>query len=123
MKHRLLIVDDEERILDAMSDYFDFRGFDVACAADLAAAERLVDEQRFSAAIADLRLTGVERNEGLDVIRYIRAKAPETKVIVLTAYGTPQIVEIARSLGADAILEKPQPLAAIADTVIHLLGG
>lgn len=121
MKHRLLIVDDEERLLDTMSDYFDFRGFEVACAADLATAERLVDEQQFSAVIADLRLTGVERNEGLELIAYTRAKSPETKVVLLTAYGTPDIVEAARSHGAHAILEKPQPLASIADTVTQLL--
>lgn len=123
MKHRLLIVDDEERILDAMSDYFDFRGFEVASAGDLAAAKRLIDEQSFAAVIADLRLTGVERNEGLELIAYIRAKSQETKVILLTAYGTPDIVEAARSHGADAILEKPQPLASIAATVTQLLGG
>lgn len=123
MKQRLLIVDDEERILDALSDYFDFRGFEVASAADLATAKRLIDEQSFAIVIADLRLTGVERNEGLELIAYIRAKAAATKVILLTAYGTPDIVEAARLQGADAILEKPQPLASIAATVAQLLGG
>ena len=70
--------------------------------------------------IADLRLTGVHGNEGLELIRFACDRSPWTRTIVLTGYGSTEIEMEAIGRGVDAFLQKPQPLAqlvAIADSL------
>lgn len=121
MSLRMLIIDDEERILRAVSGYFDHLGYTVECAAEIEEAERLLDTYRYDVVLADLRLSGIEGAEGLEIVSYVREKSPQTKVALLTAYGTPAIREEAVQRGVDAFLNKPQPLAEIARVVSALL--
>ncbi|HET8799381.1 MAG TPA: response regulator [Thermoanaerobaculia bacterium] len=119
----MLVVDDEEHILNALSGYFDHLGYIVDCARTLEEAEALLDLHRYQIVLADLRLTGIEGVEGLEIISYAREKSPGTRVALLTAYGTPAIRQEALRRGADAFLNKPQPLADIARIVATLVSG
>lgn len=121
MKLRMLIIDDEDRILSAVSGYFDHLGYSVECASEIEDAERLLDASRYDIVLADLRLSGIEGVEGLEIVSYVREKSPRTKVVLLTAYGTAAIREEAVRRGVDAFLNKPQPLAEIARVVSALL--
>lgn len=118
----MLLVDDEERTLQAVGGYFDLHGFTVDCARELEQAEKLLDQHPYDIVLADLRLTGINGIEGLEIVSYVREKNPRTKAVLLTAYGTPQIREEARRRGVDAFLDKPQALADIARLVASLLG-
>jgi DNA-binding response OmpR family regulator len=118
---RLLIVDDEEPILIAMQEYFRTPGYQVDCARELEEAEALLSKVSYSLVVADLRLTGIYGVEGLELIGYIRQRCPNTRMIVLTAYGTPEIEKEALRLGVDAFLYKPKPLPALAQIVVALL--
>lgn len=122
MKPRLLVVDDEESILSAIRDYFEPRGYEVDCARELEEAEALLSHIRYSLMIADLRLTGVQGNEGLELIRFARERSPWTRTIVLTGYGSTEIEMEAIGRGVDAFLQKPQPLAHLAAIAANLTG-
>jgi DNA-binding response OmpR family regulator len=119
---RLLIVDDEESILLALQEYFTSYGFLVDCARELEEAEALLSRIAYALVIADLRLTGVYGIEGLQLIGFVREHSPTTRVILLTAYGTPEIEREARRLGVDAFIYKPKPLPELAQVVHGLLG-
>jgi two-component system response regulator (stage 0 sporulation protein F) len=119
---RLLIVDDEEPILIAMQEYFRTFGYEVDCARELEEAEALLTKFSYAVVVADLRLTGIYGVEGLELVGYIRQRCPYTRMILLTAYGTPEIEKEARRLGVDAFLYKPKPLPEIAQIVFALLG-
>jgi DNA-binding NtrC family response regulator len=121
MQWRLLIVDDEEPILFALSDFFSTLGFEVDCARELGQAKRFIDQNGYVVVIADLRLTGVYDAEGLQLVSYIRERAPQTKVVLLTAYGFPDIEREARRRGVCAFLHKPKPLAEIVDLVTSMI--
>lgn len=118
----MLLVDDEERMLHAVRSYFGLHGFTVDCARELEEAERLLDQERYDIVVADLRLTGINGIEGLEIVSYVREKNPRTKAILLTAYGTPEIRREAGRRGVDAFLDKPQSLTEIARVVASLLG-
>lgn len=122
MKPRLLVVDDEESILSAIREYFQPRGYDVDCARELEEAEALLAHIRYALVIADVRLTGVHGNEGLELIRFIRERSPWTRIIVLTGYGSTEIEMEAIGRGVDAFLQKPQPLAELAAIAANLTG-
>lgn len=115
MKPRILIVDDEEPILFAISEYFETLGYEVDCARELEEAEALLSHVHYRLLIADLRLSGIHSNEGLELIRFARERSPWTRIIVLTGYGSPDLEVDALARGVDAFLHKPQPLAGLAE--------
>jgi DNA-binding response OmpR family regulator len=121
MSHRLLIVDDKEAILFALSQYFSLRGFEVDCARQKEEAVALLGQKQYAAVIADLRLTGSESVEGLEVADAVRQRWLSTVVILLTAYGSPRIEAEARAHGVDVLLHKPHPLPDVARIVLDLI--
>lgn len=122
MSYKLLVIDDEESILFAMGEYFRLHGCEVDAARELEEAEALLAHCRYSAVIADLRLTGSYGTEGLQLISDVRQQSPATRIVLLTAYGSSEIADEARRRGVDALLHKPKPLAEIAQVVFALLG-
>jgi DNA-binding response OmpR family regulator len=119
-RNRLLIVDDEDAILVAMREYFSMRGFDVDCARQGKRALALLEQSRYAVVIADLRLKGSHSTEGFEVADEVRDRWPRTRVVLLTAYGSPRIEREARKHGVDALLYKPHPLPDLAAIVLDL---
>ena len=120
--NRILIVDDEESILFAVRQYFNALGYDVDCVRNSMDAKALLRTARCALVIADLSLTGSHGAEGLDVILYVRQRCPGTRVILMTAYASPEIEQEAQARGVDVILNKPVPLSDLARAVRGLLG-
>jgi DNA-binding NtrC family response regulator len=118
---RLLVVDDEESICFSMSEYFSLHGFKVDTACEIEEAEKLLGAVSYKVVIQDLRLTMANNHDGLDMIKLIRDCNPQTRIIVLTAYGSAEIEDEARRRGADAFLRKPKPLSQVAQVVQGLL--
>jgi DNA-binding NtrC family response regulator len=118
---RLLVIDDEESICFSMSEYFSLHGFKVDTASELEEAEKLLGATTYRVVIQDLRLTLTSNHDGLDMIKIIRQSNPQTRIVVLTAYGSAEIEDEARRCGADAFLRKPKPLSQVAQVVQGLL--
>lgn len=118
---RLLVVDDEESICFSMSEYFSLQGYNVDTASELEEAEKLLGATNYRVVIQDLRLTMTTNQDGLNMIKMIREHNPQTRIVVLTAYGSPEIEDEARRYGADAFLRKPKPLSQVAQVVQGLL--
>jgi len=118
---RLLVVDDEESICFSMREYFSLHGYKVDTAREMEEAEKLIEGTDYKVVIQDLRL-GTNRNpDGLDIIKLIRDHNPDTRIVVLTAYGTTETEDEALRCGADAFLRKPKPLSQVAQVVQGLL--
>lgn len=118
---RLLVVDDEESICFSMSEYFSQHGFDVDTARELDEAEGLIKQTDYQVIIQDLRLGVALHPDGIEIIRLIHQRNPETRIVVLTSYGTPEAEAEARRAGADAFLRKPKPLSQVAQVVQGLI--
>lgn len=114
-------MDDEEPILFAMREYFTTKGYQVDCARETQEAEALLAENDYALAILDLRLSGTQGAEGLDIIESVREQSPQTRIILLTAYGSREIEAEARRRGADAFLHKPKPLSEVAKIASGLM--
>jgi CheY-like chemotaxis protein len=117
----ILVVDDEVPILFAMREYFTPLGYRVDCAREREEAEALLAHTHYQVVIADLRLSGINSNEGLEILGFIQQRTTNTRIVVLTAYGSPQLEMEARRRGADAFLHKPKPLSEVAEVVARLL--
>ena len=117
----LLVVDDEESICFSMSEYFSQHGFKVDTAREKEEAEGLIKETEYKVIIQDLRLGIERRSDGIEIIKLVHERNPNTRIVVLTAYGSPEAEEEARNAGADAFLRKPKPLSQVAQVVQGLI--
>jgi DNA-binding NtrC family response regulator len=118
---RILIVDDEELIVVAMRKYFAGMGYRVDAAHELEEAQALLTHRSYDLVIADLRLTGIGGVEGLQIVADVHQRCPNTRVILLSAFGTPEIERESYSRGADAFLHKPKAMMEIASVATNLL--
>ncbi|MDX2169634.1 MAG: response regulator [Deltaproteobacteria bacterium] len=121
MSTRLLLVDDEAAIRFAVADYFEQNGFHVDAAADRESAQRLLGVSDYDVAIVDLRLTGAECREGLNLVRHIRANATRTPVVLLTGSDSAELLAAAEDCGVAAVLFKSTSLARVGAVVAGLL--
>ncbi len=110
----ILVVDDEEFIRFALSEYFAVLGYQVDVAAEWEEAEALLAARRYGLVISDLRLSGFGGTEGLEIVRSIHQRWPHTRVILLTGYGSGEVKSEAKRRGVDVFLEKPMALPEIA---------
>lgn len=120
-KSKLLVVDDEESICFSMKEYFSQHGFNVDTAREIEEAEGLIKETDYQVIIQDLRLGVDPRPDGLEIIKLVHEQNPETRIVVLTSYGSPEAEAEARRAGADAFLRKPKPLSQVAQVVQGLI--
>jgi len=119
LKH-VLLIDDEKTILIAFKKLLECPGVEVDTAETMEDAETLLDKRSYAAVIADLRLSGISGEEGLDVIRYVKYRYPESHVILITAYGSPDVMKKAYSLGASHYFEKPVSTHVLKDALKSL---
>ncbi len=120
-KERILIVDDEDLIVLAMRKYFEGLGSRVDSAYELEEAQALLQNYQYNLVIADLRLTGIGGVEGLQIVADVHQKCARTRVMLLTAFGTPEIERESYNRGADAFLQKPKGMSEIARIARSLL--
>jgi DNA-binding response OmpR family regulator len=121
MAKKILIVDDDEQLRKACRDFLADSGYEVDCAEELEEAQSLLTYIPYSVVVTDLRLSKLAFG-GLDVIRHIREQALPSRVIVLTAYGWPELKTEASASGIDAFLRKPARLRELG-AAVHALTG
>ena len=103
-KANILIVDDDPKVSKTLSDIVRARGYTPRTASKGKTALHIVGEDLFDVAIVDLVL---EDMPGLEVMRRIKKRCPETECIVLTGYATRASAVEAVNLGAYGFVEKP----------------
>src|SRR5512137_228908 len=103
MKFLILVVDDEPGQRQFISGSLS-REYEVVTAANGREASQLLSHRSFSLVITDERMPDMG---GIELIRWMRDRSPETPVIVLTAYGSVETAVEAVKLGAEEYLIKP----------------
>lgn len=121
MTANILIVEDEETIAFAMKSYLTVCGYKVECAREREEAEAMLSAFSYDLVVADLRLSGIGNEDGLEVLNFVRSFCPQTRSILLTAYKTPKLEVEAKQSGANVVLAKPQPLARLEQEIADLL--
>lgn len=100
----ILIVDDDLTLRERLASAFRARGLDPRTAGDFEEARALAIADPPELAVVDLRMPG---RSGLELIRELKTIDPETKIVVLTAYGSIATTIDAMKLGAIYYLQKP----------------
>jgi DNA-binding NtrC family response regulator len=115
---RVLIVDDEPLIRWSLAETLADAGHSVTEAGDGETAVRLVTDggQPFDVVVLDYRLPD---SKDLNLLADIRRAAPQSAVIMMTAYGTPDVAAGALDLGAYRVVPKPFEVHAMAELVVQ----
>lgn len=101
---KLLVVDDDPKLRELLRRYLSENQFEVSVAQDAPAMNRLLQRERFDLIVLDLMLPG---EDGLSIVRRLRAANDRTPIIVLTARGDDVDRIVGLELGADDYLGKP----------------
>lgn len=116
LPRRVLVVDDEPLIRWAVTETLTALGFEVEQAGDAASALRqlLAGPPGFDVILLDLRLPDMR---DLSLMGTLRQLQPRACVILMTAFGSDEVVERAIALGAQTVLYKPFALGTLVDAV------
>jgi DNA-binding NtrC family response regulator len=103
----VLLADDEEQFLDALSQRLEARGLKVDTVTSGEDAVKQVEDRNFDAIIVDLAMPGID---GIETLKRIKEKRPDLEIIMLTGHATVKSGIEAMKLGAEDFLEKPVDL-------------
>jgi len=109
MKKRILVVEDDTTVAHLMQETLATLGddFEVRTVGSGEEALRITEHSPCDLIVTDHRMPGMT---GLDLIRSLRARAPNTLTILVTAYGSEEIQHTAEQLRVYRYITKPFPL-------------
>jgi len=115
----ILVVEDESIMRESLRDWLAEAGYHVETAEEGEKALKAIAERDFGLLILDLRLPGTG---GIDLLRQARAKRPQLKGIIITAYPSVQTAVEAMKEGAVDYLSKPFDLNRLEESIQSTLG-
>ncbi len=97
-KLTILLVDDEQKFLDTISERIRLKGFEPLTANSGEEALKIARNQKVYAAVVDLKMPGMD---GLVTITKLKEIHPQVHTVLLTGFGDEKVREAAEALDAD----------------------
>ncbi len=114
----ILLVDDEAIARENLSIVFENDGYEVTAVANGLEAVAAMERQPADVVVSDLKMDGMD---GMELLKVLRKRWPDTKVIMLTGYATVKTAVDAMRQGADQYLGKPVNLTKLRKYVEEML--
>ena len=115
---RILVVDDEQAIRDALLDMLSFMGHKAVAASNGIEALNLFLRSSFDLVLTDYQMFGMD---GLALAFHIKKRSADTPVVLITGESKEGIMEKLKGKNVDFVLFKPFRLEEIQETVERLL--
>jgi len=114
MPDHVLLVDDDEDLMEIVSERLKNRGMDVDTVGNAEEAFLWMAEKHYDAIILDFLMPGMD---GFETIRIIRKQQPGIRIILVTGQMLADDGLKAIRMGADVVLEKPADLEVLAKSI------
>jgi two-component system nitrogen regulation response regulator NtrX len=114
MKSRILVVDDEQAIREAMRMILEYDGYEVLTAASGPEALAAIERESPDLVFLDIKMPG---QDGLEVLGRVREKNETLPVVIVSAHGAASTALEAGRLGAFRFIEKPLSKDYVLDAV------
>ncbi|HZG73728.1 MAG TPA: response regulator [Chondromyces sp.] len=114
MEEKVLIVDDQFGIRILLNEVLQKEGYNTFQAANGIQALEIVDDHSPDLVLLDMKIPGMD---GIEILKRMKQKDPDIKVIIMTAYGELDMIQEARNLGALTHFAKPFDIDDIRATV------
>ncbi len=119
---KVLIVDDDrsfrQSLIDGFKSYED--KFTITTAEDGVQACEILEKDTISLVLTDLKMP---RMDGFELVAHLSSNFPNIPVIVMTAFGTPQMEDNLREMGTFQYIEKPIDFTMLVDKILKGLEG
>ncbi|MEJ2237940.1 MAG: response regulator [Gemmatimonadales bacterium] len=119
----ILVIDDEEGVRQVVAKVLEREGHDVVEASDGKVALSLMRDNLPDVVVCDLFMPEMD---GVEVLRKLRRDYPQMSVVAISGggyQGQVQLLDVAKTLGAVAVLKKPFELGELVAAVNRALGG
>ena len=103
-KHKLLLVDDDQWLLESMASWLSEQGFEVHCEKNVQEAKSLLLQFQFDVCLIDICLEG---EDGFSLLHWCQSQQRPEPILLMTGYGTPDSAVQAVNAGAFDLLTKP----------------
>ncbi len=103
-KRKILVVDDDRRMLRTICDILRVKGYEAVPASRGEEAVQAVQGEMFDCVLMDLKMPGID---GVTTLKLIKDIAPDTPVVLMSAYASNEQMAAAKLYGAASILTKP----------------
>lgn len=113
-KIHLLMVDDEVKFLNAVTDRLKLKFFNITSATNGTDAIKLAEEMRFDVAVIDLQMPGID---GIHVLEILKKGHNFLEIIILSGHATVETAVECTKLGAFKILEKPCKFEKLVESI------
>ena len=117
-QHTLLIVDDEEEIRENLSDFAEFKGFNVLQAGNGLQALEILESNKPDTIVSDLMMPQMG---GMQLLQELSRRESDIPVVIMTAFGTMEYAIDAMKNGAADFLTKPIDLPYMLKVVDKIL--
>ncbi len=107
---RLLVVDDDAVFREELTELLQQEGHTVSSSSSVVKALEVLESEELDVVLTDLKMP---RQTGLDLLREVRRRWPETLVVVITGYATVETAVEAMKEGAFDYVRKPFQIAQI----------
>ncbi|MCK9223595.1 MAG: sigma-54 dependent transcriptional regulator [Candidatus Muirbacterium halophilum] len=114
---KILVADDDSSIRKAIEYDFKEKNINAIFAQDGKQAQDLFDEFEPSIVVLDIKMPKLN---GMELLKYIKKKAPETKVLMISAHGTIELAVESMKIGAEDFIVKPFSLAELSQKILKL---
>lgn len=104
MAIHLLYADDEPDLRDLVQNHLSLEGFEVETVGDGVQAVQLLNSKKFDLVLLDIHMPVMD---GLEVLKFIREKDLNVRLIMLTGDGDPHVISECAKYGATDYLTKP----------------
>ena len=112
---KVLLVDDEEEFVTALTERFLLRGIDAHCVTSGVEAIRKVQRTHYDVVVVDLKMPQLC---GIEVMQSIRKKDPSVKFIFMTGHSNEESLQKCREAGACDYLLKPVKIDVLIEKVL-----
>ena len=113
---KILIVDDEESILLSLSYVLKTDGVEIITCSVIEQAEEALETTHFDLVITDIRMSGINGIEGLELLTYIKSRY-DSEVIIMTGYADEETEAEAYRRGACYYFKKPVDIPTLLEQV------
>jgi DNA-binding response OmpR family regulator len=117
---QILVIDDEENLRRLFFQTLRKTGYQVSTAENGEKAFHLLQHETFDLALIDMKMFPMD---GFSILEKVKKEYPWMKVIMITAYSTPDIQARFLQLGADRCLIKPIEISDLKETIQSILSG
>lgn len=117
---RVLVVDDEPLVRWSVGETLRARGYEILEAGDGQTALHMLADDPSAADVVLLDFLLPDSHD-LKLLAMLRGLAPSAPIIMMTAFGRPELVDRARELGAYRVIDKPFELNELASVIRHAI--